>query len=110
MSEYLIQSETLTSIANEVRYVTGESDPLTLEQISTIIHDELVIRPSGNKSITATTEIQTEINVADFATVSVAPTPSESKTVTANGTVTPTSGKYLSSVIVAIPVYDGSVS
>jgi len=40
----------------------------------------------------------------------IAAVPTETKTATANGTVTPTSGKYLSSVTVAIPVYDGSVS
>lgn len=35
--------------------------------------------------------------------------PEQSKTVYTNGTVTPDSGKVLSSVVVAIPSYDGSV-
>lgn len=68
-----------------------------------------VPEPSGNKDITAETSTQTGIDVKDYATVSVAPTPTETKTATVNGTVTPTSGKFLSSVTVSIPVYDGTV-
>ena len=67
------------------------------------------ITPSGNKSITATTSTQNNIDVTTYATVSVAPTPTQTKTATTNGTVYPDSGKYLKSVKVSIPVYDGSI-
>lgn len=61
------------------------------------------ITPSGNKAITATTSTQTGIDVTNYATVSVAPTPSEAKSVTTNGDVTPSSGKLLSKVTVNVP-------
>ena len=61
------------------------------------------ITPSGNKAITATTSTQTGIDVTNYATVSVAPTPSETKSVTTNGDVTPSSGKLLSKVSVNVP-------
>lgn len=61
------------------------------------------ITPSGNKAITATTSTQTDIDVTNYATVSVAPTPSEAKSVTTNGDVTPSSGKLLSKVTVNVP-------
>lgn len=61
------------------------------------------ITPSGNKAITATTSTQTGIDVTNYATVSVAPTPSETKSVTTNGDVTPSSGKLLSKVTVNVP-------
>lgn len=61
------------------------------------------ITPSGNKAITATTSTQTGIDVTNYATVSVAPTPSETKSVTTNGDVTPSSGKLLSKVMVNVP-------
>lgn len=61
------------------------------------------VAPSGNKAITATTSTQTGIDVTDYATVSVAPTPSETKSVSVNGDVTPTSGKLLSKVTVNVP-------
>jgi len=61
------------------------------------------IAPTGNITINATTEVQTGINVSSYATATVNPTPSESKTVTTNGTVSPSSGKLLSSVIVNVP-------
>lgn len=61
------------------------------------------ITPTGNKAITATTSTQTGIDVTDYATVSVAPTPSETKSVTTNGDVTPSSGKLLSKVTVNVP-------
>lgn len=61
------------------------------------------ITPSGNKAITATTSTQTGIDVTNYATVSVAPTPSETKSVTTNGDVTPSRGKLLSKVTVNVP-------
>lgn len=61
------------------------------------------ITPSGNKAIIATTSTQTGIDVTNYATVSVAPTPSETKSVTTNGDVTPSSGKLLSKVTVNVP-------
>ena len=61
------------------------------------------ITPSGNKAITATTSTLTGIDVTNYATVSVAPTPSEAKSVTTNGDVTPSSGKLLSKVTVNVP-------
>lgn len=61
------------------------------------------ITPSGNKAITATTSTQADIDVTNYATVSVAPTPSETKSVTTNGDVTPSSGKLLSKVTVNVP-------
>lgn len=61
------------------------------------------ITPTGNKSITASTSTQTGIDVTNYATVSVAPTPTETKSITANGTYTPTSGKYFSQVTVDVP-------
>lgn len=109
MSEYLVQESTLTGLANAVRSKTGDTGNLTLSQITSKISNDLV-KPIGNKSISANTSTQTGIDVSDYATVSVAPTPSESKTATANGTVTPSTGMLLSSVVVSIPEYDGSVS
>lgn len=61
------------------------------------------ITPSGDKAITATTSTQTGIDVTNYATVSVAPTPSETKSTTVNGDVTPSSGKLLSKVTVNVP-------
>lgn len=61
------------------------------------------ITPSGNKAITATTSTQTGIDVTSYATVSVAPTPSETKSTTVNGDVTPSNGKLLSKVTVNVP-------
>ena len=68
------------------------------------------ITPSGNKAITATTSTQTDIDVTNYATVSVAPTPSETKSVTTNGDVTPSSGKLLSKVTVNVPTGEARTS
>ena len=80
---------------------TGDTDLTTAVQ--SLISESGGITPSGNKAITATTSTQTGIDVTNYATVSVAPTPSETKSVTTNGDVTPSSGKLLSKVTVNVP-------
>lgn len=59
----------------------------------------------GATSITPNNSTQTAISSGTYATgnITVAPVPTETKTTNANGTVTPSSGKYLSSVTVNVP-------
>lgn len=66
----------------------------------------------AGKTVTPSASSQTAVASGRYTTgaVTVAAVPSETKTATANGTVTPSSGKWLSSVTVAIPEYDGSVT
>ena len=82
---------------------TGKSDADLTAAVQSLIAEPSGITPSGNKAITATTSTQTGIDVTNYATVSVAPTPSEAKSVTTNGDVTPSSGKLLSKVTVNVP-------
>ena len=57
------------------------------------------------KTVTPTASEQTVVNSAVYTTgaVKVAAVPSETKTITANGTYTPSSGKFFSSVTVNVP-------
>ncbi len=82
---------------------TGKSDADLTAAVQSLIAEPSGITPSGNKAITATTSTQTGIDVTNYATVSVAPTPSETKSVTTNGDVTPSNGKLLSKVTVNVP-------
>lgn len=82
---------------------TGKGDTDLTTAVQSLISESGGITPSGNKSITATTSTQTGIDVTNYATVSVAPTPSEAIVVTTNGDATPSSGKLLSKVTVNVP-------
>ena len=64
------------------------------------------------KTVTPTASEQTAVNSSVYTTgaVKVAAVPSETKTITANGTYTPSSGKFFSSVTVNVPSSSGGVS
>ena len=64
------------------------------------------------KTVTPTASEQTAVNSSVYTTgaVKVAAVPSETKTVTANGTYTPSSGKFFSSVTVNVPSSSGGGS
>lgn len=107
-NSYISTGADMVSVANKIREKAGVSNGLVfpdgwIEAIDGIKTGTGGITPSGNKAITATTSTQTGIDVRNYATVSVAPTPSETKSVTTNGDVTPSSGKLLSKVTVNVP-------
>lgn len=64
------------------------------------------------KTVTPTASEQTVVNSAVYTTgaVKVTAVPSETKTITANGTYTPSSGKFFSSVTVNVPSSSGGGS
>ena len=102
-------SATIKYKGNTIVSITTDSSK-TLKTSGKYCEDDIIVEntkdgitPSGNKAITATTSTQTGIDVRNYATVSVAPTPSETKSVTTNGDVTPSSGKLLSKVTVNVP-------
>lgn len=102
-------SATIKYKGNTIASITTDSSK-TLKTSGKYCEDDIIVEntkdgitPSGNKAITATTSTQTGIDVTNYATVSVAPTPSETKSVTTNGDVTPSSGKLLSKVTVNVP-------
>ena len=93
----------MRSLIEAANAKTGKGDADLTTAVQSLISESGGITPSGNKAITATTSTQTGIDVTNYATVSVAPTPSETKSVTTNGDVTPSSGKLLSKVTVNVP-------
>ena len=66
----------------------------------------------AEKTVTPTVSEQTVVDSAVYTTgaVKVAAVPSETKTITANGTYTPSSGKFFSSVTVNVPSSSGGGS
>lgn len=64
------------------------------------------------KTVTPTASEQTAVNSSVYTTgaIKVAAVPSETKTITANGTYTPSSGKFFSSVTVNVPSSSGGGS
>ena len=93
----------IRSLIEAANAKTGKGDTDLTTAVQSLISESGGITPSGNKAITATTSTQTGIDVTNYATVSVAPTPSETKSITTNGDVTPSSGKLLSKVTVNVP-------
>ena len=85
----------IRSLIEAANAKTGNSDADLTTAVQSLISYSDGITPSGNKPITATTSTLTDIDVTNYATVSVAPTPSETKSVTTNGDVTTSSGKLL---------------
>ena len=71
----------------------------------TPVLEEITVNPTNTKQI-----IESSTNRAGIKKVTVNAVPTEEKTVTANGTVTPTSGKFLSKVIVNVPASGTDVS
>lgn len=72
----------------------------------------LQLSVQSKRTVTPSASAQTAVTAGKYTTgdVVVAAVPTETTTATMNGTITPTSGKFFSSVTVAIPEYDGSVS
>lgn len=100
----------MQSLIDAANAETGKGDTDLTAAVQSLISESGGITPSGNKAITATTSTQTDIDVTNYATVSVAPTPSETKSVTTNGDVTPSSGKLLSKVTVNVPTGEARTS
>lgn len=86
----------ITASANWTKGFTSDNTYSNTKQLTT----------KGTTSITPNSTTQTAISSGTYATgnITVAPVPTETKTVSQNGTVTPSSGKYLSSVTVSIPI------
>ena len=93
----------MQSLIDAANAKTGKGDADLTTAVQSLVSESGGITPSGNKAITATTSTQTGIDVTNYATVSVAPTPSEAIVVTTNGDATPSSGKLLSKVTVNVP-------
>lgn len=103
MANKLYDEDKIKAVADAIR-AKGVGGQMTVAQMpDKIASIETGVTPSGNKALTATTATQTGIDVAEYATVSVAPTPSEIKSTSVNGDVTPSSGKLLSKVTVNVP-------
>lgn len=87
-----------TTLATQGKYCT--------EDISVTVNLQEKTATAG----TTATTIAPDSDYAGLSKVTVNPTPSSAKTATANGTVSPDSGKLLSSVTVNVPPYAQDVA
>lgn len=73
--------------------------------IDTSFTTTLQLPTQAAKTVTPSSSSQTAVSAGKYATgnVTVAAVPTETKSITANGTYTPSSGKWFSSVTVSIP-------
>ena len=83
----------MQSLIEAANAETGKGDTDLTTAVQSLSSSSDGITPSGNRAITATTSTLTDIDVTNYATVSVAPTASEAIMVTTNGAATPASGK-----------------
>ena len=111
-NNYNTLTDLFTAIADAIRSKMGSTDPIVADTFPSAINEIETFKPEETFNVIPTDQVQTivpsEGKVFSGGTIEAVPT--ETKIVTANGTVTPTSGKFLSSVTVSIPEYDGSVS
>lgn len=101
-----------TAIANAIRSKTGKSAEIVADNFPSAISG-IVTPVLQSKTVSPSTSPQTikpDTGYNGLSAVTVSAVPTETKSVTANGTYTPSSGKFFSSVSVAIPTYDGGVS
>lgn len=82
------------TVSNSKGYQAGATTKTSTQQLTT----------QGEKVITPNDSIQTAVNTGVYTTgpITVSAVPVETKTITANGTYSPSAGKYFSSVEVAI--------
>ena len=82
------------TVSNSKGYQAGATTKTSTQQLTT----------QGEKVITPNDSIQTAVNTGVYTTgpITVSAVPAETKTITANGTYSPSAGKYFSSVEVAI--------
>ena len=82
------------TVSNSKGYQAGTTTKTSTQQLTT----------QGEKVITPNDSTQTAVNAGVYTTgpITVSAVPAETKTITANGTYSPSAGKYFSSVEVAI--------
>lgn len=112
MSELIItEKENIVVIANAIRNKTGTTGEMTLNQMANSINGIETDPVLQTKTVTPTTSTQTitaDNGYDGLDTVMVNAVPTETKTITANGTYTPTIGKFFSSVDVDVASSGGS--
>lgn len=93
------------SVSNPKGYQSESTNKTTTQQLTT----------KGATTITPSSSSQTAVNSGVYTTgkITVSAVPTETKTITANGTYSPSAGKYFSSVEVAIagdtPTYQSKI-